>query len=680
MANQIRWGMIGCGAIASILARNIARSQTGQLVAVASRSQNKADAFAADPKHGQNIRALSSYEQLLTDKDVDLVFIALPHPFHAKWAIAAAQAGKHILCEKPVSINHSETMTMIHAARCARDGQGVFFAEGFMTRCHPLAAKLVELLREKTIGRLGIIRAACGYGTGFDPESRVHNNDLAGGGIMDVGCYPVSLARLLAGAALNKPFADPIEVTGTGHLTETGVDGWTTASLRFEQDIIAQLSTSITLAQDNSLQLFGSKGRINVPVIWPFNRDQGGAFEIQIEIYGDEQASQNVVVEADQTAFTYEVDAVGQAILSGQHQLESPAMSWDDTLGNIKTMDRWRQAIGLTYEMEKPDHARQKQPLHGGKLRQGAGTIPCGQIKGLDKPVSRVVMGVDNQQDISHASAMFDTFFEYGGTTFDTGYVYAGGKTEKLLGQWFANRGVRDQTVLITKGAHTPFCDPESLTRQLHESLERVGIDHTDIYMMHRDNLDVPVGEFVDVMNQHCKAGLFKVFGGSNWSQARLEEANAYAAKNGLQGFGVVSNNFSLAQMENPVWAGCIASSKPKLRQWHIDTQTPLMPWSSQARGFFTGRADLSADEQPDKEIVRCWYSEDNFKRRKRAQELAKKYDVLPINIALAYVLCQPFPTFPLIGPRILEELRTSLPGLNVKLSEQELAYLDLRD
>ena len=124
--------------------------------------------------------------------------------------------------------------------------------------------------------------------------------------------------------------------------------------------------------------------------------------------------------------------------------------------------------------------------------------MPAGTLPGIDKPVSRLVMGVDNQRDLTHAAVMFDDFVEQGGNTFDTAWLYGDGTLEPLLGKWIRSRGVRDDVVVIGKGAHTPHCDPESLRRQLAESLDRLDTDHVDLYLMHRDNLDVPVGEFVD--------------------------------------------------------------------------------------------------------------------------------------------------------------------------------------
>jgi aryl-alcohol dehydrogenase-like predicted oxidoreductase len=203
-----------------------------------------------------------------------------------------------------------------------------------------------------------------------------------------------------------------------------------------------------------------------------------------------------------------------------------------------------------------------------------------------------------------------------------------------------------------------------------------MGLDYVDIYMMHRDNLDVPVGEFIDAMNRCVKAGTIKALGVSNWTLARVDEANAYARRNGLAEIVALSNQFSLAEMIEPPWGGCFSSSGPADRAWLAKSGVTLMPWSSQARGFFTDRA--APDKRDDAELVRCWYSEANFQRRGRAVELAAKRGVSLIAMALAYVLQQPFPTFPLIGPRTLAEFRQSLTALAVKLSPRELKWLNL--
>jgi aryl-alcohol dehydrogenase-like predicted oxidoreductase len=352
-------------------------------------------------------------------------------------------------------------------------------------------------------------------------------------------------------------------------------------------------------------------------------------------------------------------------------------MAWDDSLGNMLTLDRWRDEIGLVYDMETP--ARMAQTFAGRELTVRAKhNMKYGRIAGVDKPVSRIVMGVDNQPNAAHAFAVFDYFFERGGNCFDTAYIYCGGKSERFIGEWIKARNLRDQIVLIGKGAHTPFCNPKDLTRQLLESLRRMQTDRVDIYLMHRDNPEIPVGEFIDVLNEHKTARRIGAFGGSNWSIERVRAANEYAQAKGLAGFSVISNNFSLARMVDPVWPGCISASDAESRAWLTQTQTPLLAWSSQARGFFTERSNPT--DRSDEELSRCWYSDDNFRRKERAVELARQRKVSPLNIALAYVLNQPFPTFPLIGPRTLAETRTSLPALDIELSPEELRWLNLED
>lgn len=668
MAGKINWGIIGAGSIAKAFATGIKGSQTGVLAAVASRDLAKAQAFA---QANGAARAYGSYDEILSDKNIQAVYIATPHPMHAQWAIKAAEAGKHVLVEKPASVNAAGVMAIVDAAQ----RNNVLFMEAFMYRCHPATQKLIDLVREKVIGEVRLIQATFGFGAGFDAESRLFKNELAGGGILDVGCYTVSMSRLLAGAALGQPVAEPIEVKGTAHLSESGVDEWAVASLKFDGGILAQLATGVAQNMDNVVRIFGSAGRIEVPNPWLADRAKPSTGTIRVYRQGESEPQVHEIG-ADNTSFGLEIDFAGRAILAGETQAAYPAMTPDDTMGNLKTLDRWRDSIGLTYSIEKPAGFA---PITGRPLtfaRQS--NMKYGRIEGLDKQISRLIMGCDNQGNYPHAAVMFDDWFERGGNAFDTAYIYGGGRPEQLLGQWLNARGVRNQCVITVKGVHTPYCDPVNLSIQLKQSLEdRLKIDHADIYIMHRDNPDVPVGEFVDVLNEHVKAGRIKVFGGSNWTIERIEQANAYAKKNGLQGFSILNNNFSLARMVDPVWGGCVAASDPDSRAWLKKTQTVLFSWSSQARGFFV--PEISApDKTDDAERVRCWYSDDNFQRQARAIELAKKYNVLPINIALAYVLCQPFPTFALIGPRQLAETRTSLPALDLQLSEQELKYLNL--
>lgn len=298
-----------------------------------------------------------------------------------------------------------------------------------------------------------------------------------------------------------------------------------------------------------------------------------------------------------------------------------------------------------------------------------------GRIAGVDKDISNIVMGTLGAKEVDQASPMFDEFVEQGGNCFDTARHY--GVAELVFGEWMRLRGNRDDTVVITKGAHTPNCNPEAVTSQLAESLERLQTDFVDIYCLHRDNTEVPVGEFVDVLNEHKDAGRIGVFGGSNWSLARVDEANEYAARNGLAGYTVLSNHMSLARMVEAPWDGCLAASDAESRAWLAEREMPLFPWSAQARGFFVdGRAGVDVLDDP--ELVRCWYSDDNFERLARVRQIAERQNVETVSVALAYVLRQPTPTFPLIGPLTVEETRSSLAALDVELTAEDVKWLNL--
>ncbi|GLV56998.1 oxidoreductase [Dictyobacter sp. S3.2.2.5] len=664
MSQTLTWGILGAGNIAGIFAKGVASSKTGKLLAVGSRTQEAADRFG---DKWDVPRRYSSYNDLLADKDVQAVYISTPHPMHAEWAIKAAEAGKHILCEKPIALNQSEAMAIVEAAQ----RNDVFLMEAYMYRCHPQIAKLAELIRDKAIGDVRVIQASFAFNAGYNLNSRLLKDTLGGGGILDVGGYCTSVARLIAGAAIGKPFADPTKVTATGHIgEESHVDEYTVASLAFPSGIVAQLLTGVRVNAENEIRVYGSEGFLTIPPPW--NPRAGHTTKIIVKRNDGEVTEHSFETE---DLYGLEADAVAEHLAERQ----SPTMSWEDTLGNMRTLDQWRAAIGLTYPAEQPQGPDQHLPVHKRPLKARPQNImKYGRIEGVEKPISRLVMGVDNQVNWPHSSIMFDDFIEQGGNCFDSAYIYGGGMCEKILGQWIKNRGLREQVVILDKGAHTPHCNPQALSSQFLQSLDRLQTDYVDIYMMHRDNTDIPVGEFITVLNEHKNAGRMRVFGASNWSIERLQEANDWAAAHGMSGFSAMSNNFSLARMVDPVWAGCIAASDPRSRAWLEKTQMPIMPWSSQARGFFTGRAH--PDDHSDAELVRCWYSEDNFKRLERVQQMAKERGVLPINIALAYVLNQPFPTFPLIGPRQLSETRTSLPALTVELTPEEVRWLNLED
>ena len=687
---MLNWGVIGAGAIARVFCNGMRFSKSGRIAAVASRSRAPADAlagpFGVAKRYGD-------YAALLADDAIDAIYLSTIHPAHAEWAIRAAEAGKHLLVEKPIGMNHPEAGAMIDAA-AAHD---VFLMEAFMYRCHPQTQRLAELVRAGAVGEVRMIRAVFSYQGRFAPDARTFANALGGGGILDVGCYPASAARLLAGAAAGEPFREPHVVKGCAQLGPAGTDHYAAATLQFDGGIIAELITGVDCAVPSQLAVYGSEGMLEVPEPWvPCSPCRRAREPLPLDTTfppgrilltrRGESEPEAIEVAVDRDLFTYEADTVAEHLAARQ----APAMSWRDTIGNMKLLDRWREEAGLVYEQERRFHAGTLagRPLRRrvGQGRGGGRAAPAmqyGAIPGMDKPVARLVQGADRNVTIPYTEVLFDQYFELGGNCFDTSHAYRGGACERNLGAWIRNRGVRDQVVVFEKGGNPPHGNPEGITRELLAGLEGLGLDSVDVWLMHRDNPEVPVGEIVDVLNEHQTAGRMTLFGVSNWSLPRLQEAREYAARNGRNYFSVVSNQFSLARIIDAWWTidGSYlywqSASGPEFRRWFEATQMVLAPWSSQASGFFI---ENEAEQPRDRDLARCYHSADNVARRDRARELARKYGVSPVNVALAWVLSQPFPVFPIIGTRLPGETRDCLRALGVALTPDEVRWLDLRE
>jgi len=652
-----RWAVFGPGGIAHRFASQLPFADA-ELTAIGSTSTERAQAFAAEFAPDAFV---GDYDAVLAREDVDAVYVSTVHVTHAKLALAALRAGKHVLCEKPMAPNHGTVMAMVDAARSS----SVKLLEAYMYTYHPQMQKLLELVRSGAIGTVQHVDASFAFATGAK-QGRLYDANLAGGGILDVGGYPVSAAYLVAGAAGGNHGNNTVrDFSAQGTVGETGVDEWAVASLTFSSGVTASVRTGVGLSEPQSVTVYGSAGTIHLPDPWTIKGETKlvlttASSEPQVFEY-DPELGENKA---------YALEA--KALVSD----EPPAFSLEDSLAVNAVLNRWRDAIDLRYPFETD--TADIPTVSGLPLQRKQPTaMKYGTIPGLDREVSRLVMGCDNQPDLAHASAIFDAFVEAGGNTFDTAWLYGMGKYEKLLGRWMANRGIRKDVNVIVKGCHTPYNDPESLTRQLFESFERQGNDHADIYMMHRDNEDIPVGEFVDVLDEHASAGRITVYGGSNWSTARVDEANAYAEKNGKRPFTVLSNHFGLAEAYDVPWAGCRHVTDPESKKWLSERNIALLPWSSQARGFFA-RAD--ANDKSDAELVRCYYSDANFERKARAEKLGAELGVPATAIALAFCLAQPFQVFALFGPRTIAEARSSMTGLGVELTPEQVAWLDLRE
>ena len=667
--DKLNWGILSTGKITHQLAEAINESDTAELFAVASRDIDTANKWNG---HYNVPHVHGSYESMLADPDVDVIYNATPNHLHAKWTILAAEAGKHVLCEKPLASHVGEVMAMLDACRRNK----VCMIEAFMWRCHPMAKQLHERVKDGTIGDVGLIESSYAFNWGpWQADNCRAKSEQSGGGIMDVGTYAVCGARLVAGAALGKDFADPIDVDGSGHINAQGrVDEWAAATMRFDNDIVANVSCGLSVNTNAMIRIWGSTGSIEVLNPW----NAAGPFTVRL---GDDAPREETIDAKHCTLYVYEVDMMARCVADGRLEAYSPAMTWADSIGQQHAIDRWRRGVGVIFDVESEQGLQQtitgRPVVHRSDHR-----MTYGRIEGVDKNVSRVVLGSTAicQTHPAEAFATYDHFFESGGSAFDTAWWY-GTEMERVLGQWVNARGVRKQVVLTGKIAHVkstdhpydePGCEPESATRELHESLEHLGTDYLDIVLLHRDNPSVPVGEWVDVFNEHLGAGLIHTWGGSNWTIDRIDEVNAYARKHNKRGIAAISNQFSLMKWNEPTWALCESCRDENWRQWLTSSRIPNLAWSSQSAGLLAGRRD--------DQMTRVWDNPANTGRIQRADALAKKRGCTANNIALAFVLRQPFESYAVIGPENIEQVRTSLDALDVMLTPDELQQLDVGD
>ncbi|MBK9780234.1 MAG: aldo/keto reductase [Anaerolineales bacterium] len=318
-----------------------------------------------------------------------------------------------------------------------------------------------------------------------------------------------------------------------------------------------------------------------------------------------------------------------------------------------------------------------------------------GEISGINKTVARIIQGttmIGSDLNESESFALLDQIYELGGNTLDTAHIYGGGKSERVIGRWLQARGLRDNMVIITKGgAHsedrrrmTPF----DVTADLFDSLARLKTDHIDLYLLHRDDPDIPFEPIIDALNEHQQAGRIHAFGASNWSYQRIEAANAYAKANGLKSFVASSPQYSLAESHTEPWPMCLSISGKEgseARNWYAKTQMPLLVWSPLASGFFSGkfrRDNLNefGEREWDEVVVRTYAKEENFQRLDRAATLASEKGVTIAHVALAFVMSQPMNMYSVVGPHSAGKFKANIEAADIKLTMQEMDWLNLKN
>ena len=662
---SIKWGILGTGAIAKAFADALQETE-GELVAVASQSLKRAEDFSKP----YNCSAVEGYKSLISISEVEAIYIATPHPSHFELSVECLRNKKAVLCEKPMTINATETMALIDISR----KNNTLLMEAFMYKIHPQTQKLMKVIQENLTSPLNIRAEFC-FSVDVPESHRLVNKELGGGSILDIGCYPMSISRHAVGAVHGKNFMNPVSIEGQGELNSQEIDLNASATLVFEDGSVAVLKSATNLSTASDVEI--SDGETTVTINQPWHCGEFTDRKSQIKLKkanGDEEL---IDITTDKGLYALEIDHFSETFKD--QNIESNLIPHNDSHGNMIALDTWRKALKVVYDEDRGE--RRKLPIIS--QENSRESLPALRIPGLDKELSRVVFGCDNQSDTNHAFAMFDHFYKKGGNVFDTAYIYNNGKSDFYLGSWIESRDLREKVVVLGKGAHTPDCLPEKIRPQLEETLSRMSTSYLDIYCLHRDNESLPVEGFIDTLNELKDEGLIKIFGASNWSLERFKAANDYASEHDKEGFTILSNNFSLAYMNNPVWPGCFSCSEDDYVDYLKENQIAIFPWSSQARGFFldsqefTGAAHVADPNREEQE--RVWGSVDNLERRSRCFELASKKSVDPIQMALSFVLNQEFPSFPLIGPRNFFETESSLEATKIELSKDEVAWLNLK-
>ena len=300
-------------------------------------------------------------------------------------------------------------------------------------------------------------------------------------------------------------------------------------------------------------------------------------------------------------------------------------------------------------------------------------------MPGVPKPVSKLTLGSMVLPSLGQATvdAVLDAWVDGGGTMVDTARIYGRGQSEEMLGKWLARDGNRQRIMLLTKGCHHDNVGPrvtaDALRRDLEQSLEALQTDHIELYLLHRDDPNVPVGQIVDWLDEHRKAGRIGAFGGSNWSVGRVQEAYEYSMRVGVEGFAATSNYFGLATANEDMWPGVELSNSDD-KQWYEKTGTVNFAWSLLGRGYFAGRGE---GEEADEDVARVYVNDTNAERRRRALEMGRAKRLTIVQIVGAYAICQPFASIALVGCASVEEVEAVLHASDIELTSEEVTYLE---
>ena len=312
-------------------------------------------------------------------------------------------------------------------------------------------------------------------------------------------------------------------------------------------------------------------------------------------------------------------------------------------------------------------------------------------INGLKKQVSRIVFGTAARPMMAgkNADEVLDAAAACGITTFDTARGY--GQAEKVLGDWMQRRGNREQLVVITKGCNVGAfgrcrVSRKNILMEMEQSLDALQTDYVDIYLLHRDNPEMPVGDILETLNEMKREGRCKVYGVSNWTEERIQEANQYAKSRGISPIAVSSPHYGLGhQIRDPWGGGCVTLTGPEqaeAREWYRKTQMPVLAYASLGGGFFSGkfRSDdpAGARSAMDGAYRKGYLCPENLERLHRVEILAEIRECTVAQIAIAWLLRQDLNTFAILGASSGARMQENVEALKIALSPEECQWLNL--
>lgn len=328
MTRDIAWGIIGPGRIAQRFADALTAVDHTYLAAVGSRDSSRAQAFAA--RFGAR-DAYGSYEELAAS-DVDAVYVATPHRFHFENARLCLEHGKHVLCEKPITVSAHEARQLSELA----ESRGLFLMEAMWSVFLPLYRQIREWLDADVIGRPTLMSSTFGFRAARDPDSRLLSPHLAGGALLDIGVYNIAISRFVTGR-------DPTGLDARGFLGETGVDEMTAVTLLFGDDTVSQFTATLLCQTANEFEIYGPEGSIRIARrFWESTR--------ATLTVGDEETP--VDLPPRHNGFEYQIEEAVSCIREGRSQ--SSVMAHSVSIGTMQTMDEIRTKIGLVYPFESP--------------------------------------------------------------------------------------------------------------------------------------------------------------------------------------------------------------------------------------------------------------------------------------------------------------------------------------